>query len=1722
MSLAKGIISQFSSVALIATLMVAMPLHSQVSPASAAPNDNACELPGYGLADYPYLVDSPQDFAEIQDCDDTGVFFLQRMDVEFGDSWPGINSFRGHFDGNGRVISGLRRGISGSEAEQNRSDIGLFGSVSTGSSIRNVTITDSMVMGNERVGVLAGSIDLGVIIDNIRLFTVSASGNNDVGVLAGTTSSSISNVTLSDGTASAPGSVGGLIGVMFAQGGDGQEPKEVSLSRISIKFLEVQHLAGNENTRMGALVGLLNSGENAEVELTDLSIQVDMKDSGVGTEPGVLFGSHFNGGSYRLPVSASNVVMEITHKATSPFEFRPLNLMGSMLDSVSLDVSRIVASASSMQVDSLDFPNNQSALKVELLGGQNYFGGTTVDASDVYFDTDSHPLAEFTFTTGATPKTFNQLGAPGLYSGWSRTSDISDLFEQPDDHTWFQEDLNLPWLAQAFKIGAGNASQFNLYAPASLANVAEFGYFEIISPGVSADIYRLEVRATNHADDALIGILPPQDYKLSNVGNLSDGTVRFEGTLEHIGTDLKRHILDPAHTAVQVDFSIKLWFADYLVATLLNESLSLPVLGCNLQGSGTESDPYLIQTQGDLSQIMACDDQGVYFEQTADIRLQRAHVPIGHDELRFQGIYDGGNFGITNLVNNIPLGSSQGLFGVVGDGDGTRTQTTIKNLTVEGSVQGNRDIGLLVGDVDDLKVSNVTLVGQVTGQSSIGLLAGDAEHLTAIGIVAVGKAYGVRDEIGLVLGDGWDNDIWLEDIVIEGQVVGNEQLGALAGELGRSSMRGLVRNVTAHVDVIALDRHDDSHIQERVGGLVGNSQYVSYSNVSVYGLEMPGRVGRVFIHDDPTQTGTSRRHAIGGLIGDSSNDIVFEAQVEIDVVIENPGGSDRLVGGLIGNARAIQLLEASFDGEVIGHDEVGGIFGKIRMSGENSGVLISNVIGLVEVSGSGSDVGGFAGNVNHGSSVNRSVYIRNVDVHGTALASGNGLVGGFIGEIHVSKHFSNTDNWNGTVTILNSSADVDVVSEVDGHAGGFIGLIEPEAPIVITDSHATGNVTGTDEAGGFIAEIYSGEGVDDSVTITRSFATGDVFSTGDDVGGFIGWLDTRTAQRTAVVIDQSYATGSVTGGISVGGFVGNLDGGVITNSFATGDVLGNHFVGGFAGTAREQTVVGNSYTSSDASLRDPASLENLAGRFTAALANSTLTSVGWNSDQSATDEYTQAVTGTEFEINGDNLESLTTYSGWSISDTLLETETIWVICPELSTKGPILWYQAKNQNGLCNETRVPDAPISLNTGGAALDFDFFMNLGTFSGPGFYADYLDVIPGSEYQVDARVTVLETSQIDSYDCSGSGFDAPNNLVRRLDSDQSTLESNNRWIRLQLQDICLLGAEEGFVEFKVEFFIGASPVELEQLVLNITDVDDRQFVEVYGFDRYSLSEGTILSPRIVDGVTRIEETQDLSTDTSDSTSDFDFIGSALTVGRVQFEFDSTSEIIIKAGANKNGGAYFDFDFSSGGEWVDNRGEVEVFTLVNPVILEAEAVANVAAPYDGPVVFAVEPQSVLVSGGEIELTGTNLETVSRIQIDGVNLVLNKVESGRILATVPAGLTLGLKDAELTSDFGKLSIPGLIRVVAPGASEFSAWTSLKGDFVKVYAKNLVGAGKVQFFVNGVERAWIRAVDQSDPKLRRANGFDYLVRSIELTSGKNTFEIFVDGERVRRVAYTQR
>jgi hypothetical protein len=102
----------------------------------------------------------------------------------------------------------------------------------------------------------------------------------------------------------------------------------------------------------------------------------------------------------------------------------------------------------------------------------------------------------------------------------------------------------------------------------------------------------------------------------------------------------------------------------------------------------------------------------------------------------------------------------------------------------------------------------------------------------------------------------------------------------------------------------------------------------------------------------------------------------------------------------------------------------------------------------------------------------------------------------------------------------------------------------------------------------------------------------------------------------------------------------------------------------------------------------------------------------------------------------------------------------------------------------------------------------------------------------------------------------------------------------------------------------------------------------------------------------------------------------------------------------------------------------------------------------------------------------------------------------------------------------------GKIRSISVAANvldvALKGWTKKISDTqAKVYVKNVVSGGTVQIFVNGREIAWVNAVDETDPKLRKANGFNYLVRTINLVPGKNRVEIKVDGERERFTTYTR-
>ena len=163
----------------------------------------------------------------------------------------------------------------------------------------------------------------------------------------------------------------------------------------------------------------------------------------------------------------------------------------------------------------------------------------------------------------------------------------------------------------------------------------------------------------------------------------------------------------------------------------------------------------------------------------------------------------------------------------------------------------------------------------------------------------------------------------------------------------------------------------------------------------------------------------------------------------------------------------------------------------------------------------------------------------------------------------------------GTITNSYATGDVTGTGESFGGLAGYANTI--------TNSYATGSVTGAgDFVGGLVGSAYS---------ITNSYATGDVTGTGDYVGGLAG------AGNSFSNFINSYATGDVTGNEYIGSFIGNgiYDDITYTNCFATGTATGNSNVSGFVGIYNGTTTFTNCVSvQSDPNTSQDFSASNLA------------------------------------------------------------------------------------------------------------------------------------------------------------------------------------------------------------------------------------------------------------------------------------------------------------------------------------------------------------------------------------------------------------------------------------------------------------------------------------------------------------------------------------------------
>jgi filamentous hemagglutinin family protein len=267
-------------------------------------------------------------------------------------------------------------------------------------------------------------------------------------------------------------------------------------------------------------------------------------------------------------------------------------------------------------------------------------------------------------------------------------------------------------------------------------------------------------------------------------------------------------------------------------------------------------------------------------------------------------------------------------------------------------------------------------------------------------------------------------------------------------------------------------------------------------------------------------TATSASNGGGALIGDN------DGTVENAFSFGSVGGSGT-IGGLVGINSAI-VTDSSSAASVTGSGNVGGLVGY------NSGVInSSHATGTVVLGGSGGNVGGLVGNNNSGTTENSYAT-------GAVTGAQNASIGGLVG-------FSN-----GTVSASYATGDVTGGDGAD--VGGLVGESRKDSSNsgVVSGSFASGTVIGDGgSVGGLVGCNCNG------ASITDSYATGIVTGTEDaDVGGLVGLNDSGST------IDESYELGAVrASGDSVGALIGENDGTAGATKADYYNTTANTFVG---------------------------------------------------------------------------------------------------------------------------------------------------------------------------------------------------------------------------------------------------------------------------------------------------------------------------------------------------------------------------------------------------------------------------------------------------------------------------------------------------------------------------------------------------------------------------------
>ncbi|MHC4641523.1 MAG: GLUG motif-containing protein [Planctomycetota bacterium] len=255
----------------------------------------------------------------------------------------------------------------------------------------------------------------------------------------------------------------------------------------------------------------------------------------------------------------------------------------------------------------------------------------------------------------------------------------------------------------------------------------------------------------------------------------------------------------------------------YRIAFIISLVVISAHTALGISGSGTEAEPWRIESLGDFDEFAADANYWVgYIRLETDVNLagrtySTAVIAPDTDNSDdkfygpvFGGIFDGNDHKIVNLtINGGGTGNDfVGLFGSRGYGE-------TKNLGLEAcSVSGELFVGGLVGIIFGGRISNCYFTGSVNGVNYVGGLVGDNNSGSVTNCYSTGDVNGTGGYIGGLVGGIYQGSV--SNCYSACYVSGIDDVGGLVG-----NSVGSIVNCYSTGDVIGTGDYD------HVGGLVG-------------------------------------------------------------------------------------------------------------------------------------------------------------------------------------------------------------------------------------------------------------------------------------------------------------------------------------------------------------------------------------------------------------------------------------------------------------------------------------------------------------------------------------------------------------------------------------------------------------------------------------------------------------------------------------------------------------------------------------------------------------------------------------------------------------------------------------------------------------------------------------------------------------------------------------